>query len=319
MTNDTFGLNQNERRRRDAPRGRRRHASTPRSRTRRSRARAARRSRPCRRPARRWISSSASPATATPSTTRTRTSSRSPRTSNFAAAGTVTFDINSNHFDSANAVQAQGGVFINAAHQHRERDRLLPQQHDRQLGRRQLGLERQRPRSRRRVERRRRPDDRHRQQPDVPVGRERRRLPARRPARRAAIRPTFNATVTNNTIAQPGPSRSRTTRRASSSTTAPLVGRELHHAASSSRATRSTARARAAGGDARFRQRFDTKVDLPGYTGAAGRHRGPPNVAQLHPGPEPDRPAERHVRQLYRGRRRLLQHPRRRGLPAPGF
>src|SRR2546421_2227574 len=30
-------------------------------------------------------------------------------------AGTETFDINSNHFDSASAVQAQGGVFINSA------------------------------------------------------------------------------------------------------------------------------------------------------------------------------------------------------------
>src|SRR2546421_10585935 len=29
--------------------------------------------------------------------------------------GTETFDINSNHFDSATAVQAQGGVFINSA------------------------------------------------------------------------------------------------------------------------------------------------------------------------------------------------------------
>src|SRR5207248_1989128 len=34
---------------------------------------------------------------------------------NVAAGGTLTFDINSNHFDSASAVQAQGGVFINAA------------------------------------------------------------------------------------------------------------------------------------------------------------------------------------------------------------
>ena len=34
---------------------------------------------------------------------------------NVAAGGTLTFDINSNHFDSAAAVQAQGGVFINAA------------------------------------------------------------------------------------------------------------------------------------------------------------------------------------------------------------
>src|SRR5207237_869839 len=32
-----------------------------------------------------------------------------------AAGGTLTFDINSNHFDSSSAVQAQGGVFINAA------------------------------------------------------------------------------------------------------------------------------------------------------------------------------------------------------------
>src|SRR5205823_5732896 len=34
---------------------------------------------------------------------------------NVAATGTLTFDINSNHFDSAPAVQAQGGVFINSA------------------------------------------------------------------------------------------------------------------------------------------------------------------------------------------------------------
>src|SRR5205085_4309338 len=45
-----------------------------------------------------------------------------------------------------------------------------------------------------------------------------------------------------------------------------------------------------AGGDARFRQRFDTKVQMPGYTGAADGTTGSPTVVSYIQGLNPTGP-----------------------------
>jgi hypothetical protein len=45
-----------------------------------------------------------------------------------------------------------------------------------------------------------------------------------------------------------------------------------------------------AGGDVRLRQRFDTKVQLPGYTGAADGTTGSPTVASYIQGLNPPAP-----------------------------
>ncbi len=159
-----------ERRRRHAVRGRRRHVQCHRRRTPRSRARAARPSRPCRRPARPWISSSAQPGHG--NTVHNTHGNIVPfaQDLNVAAGGTLTFDINSNHFDSAPAVQAQGGVFINAANSTANATGYFRNNTIGTSGVADSGSSGDDPRARHRVQRRRRPDGRGRQQPAVPVG-----------------------------------------------------------------------------------------------------------------------------------------------------
>ena len=101
---------------------------------------------------------------------------------------------------------------------------------------------------------------------------------------------TFNATVTNNTIAQPGTfavannaqgfQLNNGTNCGENFTTCLLFSGNVVNGSGSG----------GGGGDARFRQRFDTKVDMPGYTGAADGSTGSPTVVSYIQGLNPTGP-----------------------------
>src|ERR1051325_6156797 len=83
------------------------------------------------------------------------------------------------------------------------------------------------------------------------------------------VNPTaVNATITNNTIAQPGTFAVSSSAQGFGLNTGRTSGENftscLRFAGSVLNGSGT-----GAGGDARFRQRFDTKVQMPGYTGAA--------------------------------------------------
>src|SRR5437762_6647847 len=100
---------------------------------------------------------------------------------------------------------------------------------------------------------------------------------------------TVNATVTNNTIAQPGTFavannaqgfqlNNGTTSGENFTTCLTFSGNIMDQAGTG------------AGGDIRLRQRFDTKVQLPGYTGAADGTTGSPTLASFIQGLNPTGP-----------------------------
>ena len=99
----------------------------------------------------------------------------------------------------------------------------------------------------------------------------------------------MNATITNNTIAQPGTFavasnaqgfqlNNGTTSGENFTTCLLFSGNVLNGSGTG------------AGGDARFRQRFDTKVQLPGYTGPQDGVTGTPTLAQFIQGLNPTGP-----------------------------
>src|ERR1051325_1966305 len=104
------------------------------------------------------------------------------------------------------------------------------------------------------------------------------------------VNPTaVNATITNNTIAQPGTFavsntaqgfqlNNGTTSGENFTTCLKFQGNMLNGSGTG------------AGGDARLRQRFDTKVQLPGYSGAADGTSGSPTIASFIQGLNPTGP-----------------------------
>jgi VCBS repeat-containing protein len=180
--------------------------------------------------------------------------------------GTETFDINSNHFDSANAVQAQGGVIINAALGTATATGYFRNNTIGTSGVANSGSSGNDPGL----------DVESNGGGDLTIVVDNNQMYQwgsngagfLLQAGATSGNPTsVNATVTNNTIAQPGTFavantaqgfqlNNGTTSGENFTTCLKFQGNTLNGSGTG------------AGGDARFRQRFDTKVQMPGYTGA---------------------------------------------------
>jgi len=205
---------------------------------------------------------------------------------NFAAAGTATFDINSNHFDSASAVQAQGGVFINSALGGASmtgyfRNNTIGNSGDSNSGSsgNDPGL-----------------DVESNGGGNLTIDIDNNQMyqwgsnGAGFLLESSAGDPTtFAATVTNNTIAQPG----------TFAVSNNAQGFQLNNGTASGenfttclkfQSNTLNGSGTGTGGDARFRQRFDTKVDMPGYTGPQDGVTGSPTVVQYIQGLNPTGP-----------------------------
>jgi hypothetical protein len=194
-----------------------------------------------------------------------------------AAGGALTFDINSNHFDTAAAVQAQGGVFINAATSTAVASGYVRNNTIGTSGVVDSGSSGNAPAL----------DIESNSGGDLTVVVDNNQM-YQWGSNGAGLllltgatggNPTLvNATVTNNTIAQPG-----------TFAVANLAqGFQLNNGLNSGENHTTCLRfasnvvdqaGTGAGGDVRIRQRFDTKVQLPGYTGAPDGTTGSPSVA----------------------------------------
>jgi large repetitive protein len=186
---------------------------------------------------------------------------------NVAAGGTLTFDINSNHFDSAAAVQAQGGVLINAANSTAVASGYFRNNTIGTSGVANSGSSGNDPAL----------DVESNGGGDLTIVVSNNQMYQwgsngagflLQAGATGANPVTFNATVTGNTIAQPG------TFAVSNS----AQGFQLNNGTNSGENFTTCLRfasnvvngsGTGTGGDARFRQRFDTRVTLPGYTGAS--------------------------------------------------
>ncbi|HEY6691748.1 MAG TPA: hypothetical protein VI006_02790, partial [Solirubrobacteraceae bacterium] len=204
---------------------------------------------------------------------------------NVAAGGTLTFDINSNHFDSAAAVQAQGGVFINAANSTANASGYFRNNTIGNSGVANSGSSGNDPAL----------DVESNGGGDLTIHVDNNTM-LQWGANGAGFllqagatsgSPTsVNATVTNNTIAQPGTFAVNNT----------AQGFQLNNGTNSGENFTTCLRfagnvvdqaGTGAGGDVRLRQRFDTKVQLPGYTGAADGTSGAPTVVSYIQGLNP--------------------------------
>jgi hypothetical protein len=186
---------------------------------------------------------------------------------NVAAGGTLTFDINSNHFDSSPAVQAQGGVFINAANSTANASGYFRNNTIGTSGVLNSGSSGNDPGL----------DVESNGGGDLTIVVSNNQLYQwgangagflLQAGATSGNPTTFNATVTNNTIAEPG----------TFAVANNAQGFQLNNGTNSGENFTTCLRfagnvvdqaGTGTGGDARFRQRFDTKVNLPGYTGAA--------------------------------------------------
>src|SRR5205823_4637222 len=182
-------------------------------------------------------------------------------------SGTETFDINSNHFDSASAVQAQGGVIINSALGTASASGYFRNNTIGNSGVANSGSSGNDPAL----------DVESNGGGDLTIKVDNNQMYQwgsngagfLLQAGATSGNPTsVNATVTNNTIAQPGTFAVANT----------AQGFQLNNGTTSGENFTTCLRfagnvlngsGTGAGGDARFRQRFDTKVQMPGYTGAA--------------------------------------------------
>jgi hypothetical protein len=180
--------------------------------------------------------------------------------------GTETFDINSNHFDSASAVQAQGGVIINSALGTATATGYFRNNTIGTSGVANSGSSGNDPGL----------DVESNGGGDLTIVVNNNQMYQwgsngagfLLQAGATGVNPTtVNATITNNTIAQPGTFavsnnaqgfqlNNGTTSGENFTTCLRFAGNALNGSGTG------------AGGDARFRQRFDTKVQMPGYTGA---------------------------------------------------
>src|ERR1041384_6850354 len=106
---------------------------------------------------------------------------------------------------------------------------------------------------------------------------------------------SVNATITNNTIAQPGTFAIANTAQGFQLNNGTTSGENFTTCLLFSGNTVDQA-GTGAGGDGRLRQRFDTKVQLPGYTGAADGTTGSPTIASYIQALNPPAPAVPSVR-----------------------
>ena len=203
-------------------------------------------------------------------------------------SGTETFDINSNHFDSASAVQAQGGVIINAALGTAVASGYFRNNTIGNSGIANSGSSGNDPGL----------DVESNGGGDLTIKVDSNQMYQWGSngagflvqAGATSGNPTaVNATITNNTIAQPGTFavasnaqgfqlNNGTTSGENFTTCLLFSGNVLNGSGTG------------AGGDARFRQRFDTKVQLPGYTGPQDGVTGTPTLAQFIQGLNPTGP-----------------------------
>jgi hypothetical protein len=207
---------------------------------------------------------------------------------NVAAGGTLTFDINSNHFDSASAVQAQGGVFINAANSTAVASGYFRNNSIGISGVANSGSSGNDPAL----------DIESNGGGDLTIvvtnnqiyqfGSNGAGVLAQAGAT-GGNPVAFNVTFTNNTIAQPG----------TFAVSNNAQGFQLNNGTNSGENFTSclgfsgnvlNGAGTGSGGDARFRQRFDTKVQMPGYTGPADGTASSPTVAGYIQGLNPTGP-----------------------------
>jgi hypothetical protein len=207
---------------------------------------------------------------------------------NVAAGGTLTFDINSNHFDSAAAVQAQGGVFINSALGSANVSGYFRNNTIGNSGVANSGSSGNDPAL----------DVESNGGGDLTIHVDNNTMFQWgsngagflvQAGATSGNPTTVNATVTNNTIAQPG----------TFAVALEAQGFQLNNGTNSGENFTTCLRfannvvdqaGTGLGGDVRLRQRFDTKVQLPGYTGAADGTTGSPTVASFIQGLNPTGP-----------------------------
>jgi hypothetical protein len=205
-----------------------------------------------------------------------------------AAGGTLTFDINSNHFDSASAVQAQGGVFINAANSTAVASGYFRNNTIGNSGVANSGSSGNDPAL----------DVESNGGGDLTIKVDNNTMYQwgsngagflLQAGATTGSPTTFNATVTNNTIAQPGTFAVANTAQGFQLNSGTNSGENFTTCLGFSSNVFDTS-GTGAGGDGRFRQRFDTRVLMPGYTGAADGTTGSPTVASFIQGLNPTGP-----------------------------
>jgi hypothetical protein len=184
---------------------------------------------------------------------------------NVAAGGTLTFDVNSNHFDSASTTQALGGVLINAANGTAVATGYFRNNTIGSPGVPNSGSSGNDPAL----------DVESNGGGALTIAIQNNQMyqwganGAGFLVQAGAGNPTtFNVTVSNNTVAQPGTFAVANNAQAFQLNNGTLSGESFTSCLNFSGNTVNGA-GTGPGGDVRLRQRFDTKVDLPGYTGAA--------------------------------------------------
>lgn len=184
---------------------------------------------------------------------------------NVAAGGTLTFDINSNHFDSASAVQAQGGVFINAANSTAVASGYFRNNTIGISGTANSGSSGDDPAL----------DVESNGGGDLTIKVDNNQIYQfgahgagflLQAGANAGSPVTFNATITNNTISEPGTFAVSSAAQGFQLNSGTNSGESFTSCLSFTGNSIATA-GTGAGGDGRFRQRFDTKVRMPGYVG----------------------------------------------------
>jgi methionine-rich copper-binding protein CopC len=195
------------------------------------------------------------------------------------AGGTMTFDVNSNHFDTAAAVQAQGGVLINAANSTANASGYFRNNTIGNTGVANSGSSGNDPAL----------DVESNGGGDLTIKVDNNVMRQwgsngagfLLQAGATGVNPTsVNATVTNNTIAEPGTFAVANTAQGFQLNNGTNSGENFTTCLAFSGNVVDQA-GTGAGGDVRLRQRFDTKVQLPGYTGAADGTTGSPTIASF--------------------------------------
>src|ERR1051326_2395832 len=202
--------------------------------------------------------------------------------------GTETFDINSNHFDSASAVQAQGGVIINAALGTATATGYFRNNTIGNSGVLNSGSSGNDPAL----------DVESNGGGDLTIKVDNNQMyqwgsngaGLLLQAGSTSGNPTsVNATITNNSIAEPGTFAVANNAQGFQLNSGTNSGENFTSCLKFQSNVFDTA-GTGAGGDGRFRQRFDTKVQMPGYTGAADGTTGSPTVASYVQGLNPSPP-----------------------------
>lgn len=205
-----------------------------------------------------------------------------------AVEGTVTFDVNSNHFDTAAATQAQGGVLINSAFGTGSASGYFRNNTIGTSGVTDSGSSGDMPAL----------DVESNGGGDLTIKVDNNQMYQwgahgagflLQPGATGGNPVTFNATVTNNTIAQPGTFAVANNAQGFQLNNGTNSGENFTTCLGFSGNVFDTS-GTGAGGDGRFRQRFDTKVDMPGYTGPQDGTSSSPTVSTFIQGLNPTGP-----------------------------